>query len=160
MWRTGYHLRYNSAVTPTHALARWLFLRLLGLVYFCAFASLAGQIVGLVGSRGILPAGVSDITLRAVCVGGAAVSAGLMLGILPIVAVPLLWLLYLWLANVCGEFLWYQWDALLLEAGLLAMLLAPVTVRDRRRDRTDPPRLDVACPRLPQDPPRRPQSAG
>ena len=34
MWRTGYHLRYNSVVAPTHALARWLFLRLLGLVYF------------------------------------------------------------------------------------------------------------------------------
>ena len=36
--------------------ARRLFLSLLGLVFVAAFASLAGQIVGLVGEHGILPA--------------------------------------------------------------------------------------------------------
>jgi hypothetical protein len=34
-----------------------LFLRLLGVIWFVAFASLGGQIVGLVGERGIMPAG-------------------------------------------------------------------------------------------------------
>jgi hypothetical protein len=36
---------------------RWLFLRLLGLVYLIAFLSLAFEITGLVGERGILPVG-------------------------------------------------------------------------------------------------------
>src|SRR5712692_7626552 len=40
----------------TYALATWLFLRLLGVVYLTAFWSLAVQILGLVGSNGILPA--------------------------------------------------------------------------------------------------------
>ena len=38
-----------------HGLVRALFLRLLCLVYAIAFASLWGQIEGLVGSAGILP---------------------------------------------------------------------------------------------------------
>ena len=40
----------------TYALSSWLFLRLLGLVYLCAFWSLASQVRGLVGHDGILPA--------------------------------------------------------------------------------------------------------
>src|ERR1700738_3099968 len=36
---------------------RWLFLRALGLVFLSAFYSLAFQIHGLIGERGILPAG-------------------------------------------------------------------------------------------------------
>ena len=34
---------------------RWLFLRALGLIFFSAFYSLAFQIHGLIGERGILP---------------------------------------------------------------------------------------------------------
>ncbi|HET6578720.1 MAG TPA: lipase maturation factor family protein [Gemmatimonadales bacterium] len=41
----------------TYLLSRWLFLRLLGLVYLIAFASLAVQITGLVGEHGLLPVG-------------------------------------------------------------------------------------------------------
>src|SRR2546426_10117494 len=41
---------------PTYLLSRWLFLRLLGLVYLIAFVSLALQVTGLVGEHGILPA--------------------------------------------------------------------------------------------------------
>src|SRR3989449_6410371 len=41
---------------PTYLLSRWLFLRLLGVIYFIAFVSLALQITGLVGEHGILPA--------------------------------------------------------------------------------------------------------
>src|SRR5205809_7887820 len=40
---------------PTYLLSRWLFLRLLGVVYLIAFVSLALQITGLVGEHGILP---------------------------------------------------------------------------------------------------------
>src|SRR5438128_7812150 len=37
-------------------LSRWLFLRLIGIIYLIAFVSLWGQIDGLVGHNGILPA--------------------------------------------------------------------------------------------------------
>ncbi len=40
-----------------YLVSRWLFLRLLGVVYLIAFAFLALQITGLVGEHGILPAG-------------------------------------------------------------------------------------------------------
>ena len=38
------------------AVPHWLFRRLLGVVYFFAFWSLARQVVGLIGHEGILPA--------------------------------------------------------------------------------------------------------
>ena len=41
---------------PTHFLTRWLFLRLLGIVYLIAFVSLGVQIDGLLGRHGITPA--------------------------------------------------------------------------------------------------------
>ncbi|MHB1557538.1 MAG: hypothetical protein ACYC61_08665, partial [Isosphaeraceae bacterium] len=40
----------------SHRLMRSILLRSLGLVYLAAFSSLAVQIDGLIGSRGILPA--------------------------------------------------------------------------------------------------------
>ena len=40
---------------PTYHVSRWVFLRLLGLTYLLAFASLSAQITGLVGAEGILP---------------------------------------------------------------------------------------------------------
>src|SRR5205809_7939916 len=46
----------SSTGQPTYVLSRWLFLRLLGLVYLIAFGSLALQVTGLVGEHGILPA--------------------------------------------------------------------------------------------------------
>src|SRR5437588_8718114 len=52
----------TSAAPPTidnndgYLWARWLFLRALGLIFFSAFYSLAFQIHGLIGERGILPA--------------------------------------------------------------------------------------------------------
>ena len=106
----------------TYSRSRFLFLRLLGCVYLCAFGSLVPQIVGLVGRNGILPAGPSDAVLRAACIGGSLISGVLIAGFVPIVAVPLLWLLYWWLSTIGAEFLSFQWDALLLETGALAML--------------------------------------
>jgi lipase maturation factor 1 len=126
-----------------YAFSRFLFLRLLGFVYFCAFASLVPQIVGLVGAHGIVPAGVSDATLRVVCIGGAILSLVLIAGFVPIVSVPLLWAGYLWVSTVGGVFLRYQWDALLLETGLLAVLVAPAAWRERSRDAIEPSRLAV-----------------
>ncbi|MDQ6693864.1 MAG: lipase maturation factor family protein [Chloroflexota bacterium] len=134
-----------------YVLTRWLFLRGLGLVYLFAFGSLGTQILGLVGSRGILPASAylhsvassgnpntfwlvptlawinsSDAALLFLCWGGAALALLLVLGLLPGPLLALLWLFYLSLANIGQDFLGFQWDALLLEAGLLAIFFAPM----------------------------------
>src|ERR1700675_1812090 len=45
-----------DSLPPGYLAARWLFLRALGLIFFSAFYSLAFQIYGLIGQRGILPA--------------------------------------------------------------------------------------------------------
>jgi len=155
----------SERITPTFSAATWLFLRLLGVVYLCAFWSLATQIVGLVGHDGILPARVymdaarawtaaehvgidrfrvlptlcwiatSDAFLRSLCVGGAALALLLAAGVAPLVTLPLLWLDYLSLVVIGRDFLSYQWDVLLLETGLLAIALAPIAWRDRLRAR-------------------------
>src|SRR5213593_2344712 len=44
------------ASRPTYWLTRFVLLRLLGLVYFVAFLSLARQVLPLIGHEGLLPA--------------------------------------------------------------------------------------------------------
>lgn len=134
---------------PTFILTRWLFLRLLGVAYLIAFGSLGVQITGLVGEHGILPAGAflaqtralygvsaywllptvcwlgaGDGMLRVLCWGGAALALLVVAGVAQAPALALLWLCYLSLSVVGQSFLWFQWDALLLEAGLLAIFYA------------------------------------
>jgi hypothetical protein len=131
---------------------RSILLRGLGVVYLAAFGSLAVQLDGLIGSRGILPAaeyfdhvgrllgrtpetywqlpsvfwlGASDRVLHAVCWGGLGLSVLLIAGILPGLCLALLWVLYLSLTVAGQLFLSFQWDILLLESGLLALLLTP-----------------------------------
>jgi uncharacterized membrane protein YphA (DoxX/SURF4 family) len=133
----------------SYLLSSWLFLRLLGLIYFAAFVSLGAQINGLVGSRGILPArdfllakqawgrsrfwqvptlcwwNRSDRFLQFLCWGGAGLAVLLGLGVAPVLTLILLWAAYLSLFSVCRIFLSYQWDILLLETGFLAIFIAP-----------------------------------
>lgn len=135
---------------PSYLLTRWLFLRLLGLVYVIAFLSLWGQVAGLVGARGILPAGdflqgahrdygagachlfptlawidSSDAALKFLCGAGALSGLLVILGIVTGPALALAWIFYLSLVTVGQDFLSFQWDILLLEAGFLAIFLAP-----------------------------------
>jgi len=149
---------------PGEGLTCWLFIRLLAIVYGVAIISLWTQIQGLVGSGGILPAGTfmralaqaeslgasryllaptlcwlssSDGFLTALCAGGVALAAGLGLGFAPIPCLLGLWAIYLSLATVCREFLWFQWDGLLLEIGFISMFLVPRAWWSRPR--IDPP---------------------
>jgi hypothetical protein len=140
----------TTATSPNHGQVRWVFLRLLALVYLCAFLSFGVQVRGLIGSSGILPAedllrfvrertgaerywllptllwlDAGDGTLVLLCGAGAALSLALLAGLAPVATLTLLWALYLSLIGVGQEFLGYQWDALLLETGLLAIFLAP-----------------------------------
>jgi predicted DCC family thiol-disulfide oxidoreductase YuxK len=152
---------------PSFSLSTWIFLRLLGLVYFFAFLSLALQIPGLIGHQGILPASEflqnvraqfdspqrywyfptlawldpSDAALRAMGFGGALGAVLLIFDFAPIPLLSLLWLLYLSLTTAGQDFLGFQWDALLLEAGFLAVFLAPARLLPRIRQNVEPPRL-------------------
>jgi hypothetical protein len=148
------------AGSPGHPLSRWLFLRLLGVVYLVAFASIAVQITGLVGEHGIAPAaryldsarsllgagayrilpsvfwlGSSDLALKLVSWAGVGLALLLVAGVAPLATLALLWLLYLSVIVVGQDFLSFQWDALLLEAGLLAFLWAPAGWLPRRSER-------------------------
>ncbi len=147
-------------MAPTYVLTRRLFLRLLGVVWLLAFASLAIQIVGLAGERGVMPAGrfldwahsiygsgawwqlptifwlgAGDTALRLAAWSGVALSLLLVLGLTPVPVLLLLWALYLSLSVAGQDFLSFQWDALLLETGLLAALWAPATRRLGRGER-------------------------
>ena len=148
-------------------LASWLFLRLLGLIYLAAFVSLASQIRGLVGGDGILPAAeflaqhrhwgpnrfwrvptlcwlnCSDGFLLWQAWGGAALACLLIVGLAPVPVLVVLWALYLSLFTVGRIFLGYQWDVLLLEAGFLAIFLAPLEIVPHFPSVTEPPLLVV-----------------
>lgn len=142
---------------PTVSISCWLFLRLLGAVYLIALISLWTQVLGLVGHDGIMPAAqllqaareqlgsarywflptvcwlnASDQVLQGLCGLGVFASVLLILDIAPAATLAVLWVCYLSLATVCREFLWFQWDSLLLEAGFLAIFLAPLRVGPRR----------------------------
>jgi lipase maturation factor 1 len=73
----------------------------------------------------------SDGFLLFLCWGGGFLSLLLFARVAPIVVLPLLWAFYLSLTTIGQVFLGYQWDALLLETGLLAILLAPLGLRPR-----------------------------
>jgi predicted DCC family thiol-disulfide oxidoreductase YuxK len=126
----------------------WAFVRILAAIYFIAFGSFGLQIAGLIGARGILPAGRyltavhdtfglegywiaptlfwiahGDALLKAACVAGAVISLVLIAGYLERTALVLLYVLYLSLCTIGQDFLSFQWDMLLLEAGFLAIFL-------------------------------------
>ena len=147
----------------TYAFTRWFFLRLLGLIYLIAFVSLWTQISGLVGSHGILPAGpwldalrahlgrerywllptacwwnASDAFLHLLCGAGTLASLLLIVDVAPVSMLACAWLAYLSLTNACQAFLSFQWDALLLETGFLAIFVAPLHLMPRRRPTSSP----------------------
>ena len=147
----------------TFALSRALFIRLLGVVYVCAFASMWMQVRGLFGARGILPAGEflaaareqlgsaaywrvptlfwlgsGDGALAALCAAGTVLAALLVIGVAPLPLLAALWAMYLSIVSIGQDFLSFQWDSLLLEAGFLAIFFAPLRLA-LRRARHDPP---------------------
>jgi len=142
----------NQPTGPeTYVLSTWLFLRLLGVIYLIAFLSIGRQVLGLIGSRGVWPVGrdfpatasyaplrtflrkptiflwdSSDRALIVACGLGVALSLLLIVGVAPLPILVALWLLYLSLLHVSGVFLGFQWDVLLLETSVIAMLLTPL----------------------------------
>lgn len=141
-------LRRCGWVPETSAAISWLFLRGLGLIYFAAFASLATQILGLIGADGILPLNdalariaeqfpqqkywlfptlfwirASDAALLGVCYAGIATACLLIFDHFTRPALIACFLLYLSLATAGQDFTAFQWDIFLLESGFLAIFL-------------------------------------
>ncbi|HTP08856.1 MAG TPA: lipase maturation factor family protein, partial [Anaerolineae bacterium] len=132
----------------TFDLTRWLFLKLLGVVYFFAFFSFALQATGLIGSHGIVPVGdflqevltqlgarsyalvptifwfnASDAFLQIVAWAGVVLSVVLIAGWARRVVIVLLFIGYLSIVNAGQVFMSFQWDVLLVEAGFLAIFI-------------------------------------
>jgi predicted DCC family thiol-disulfide oxidoreductase YuxK len=139
--------------TESYNVTGWLFLRLLGAIYLTAFVSFGVQAPGLIGSRGILPAAEfldavhkslgaaaywyvptllwlngRDASLRSVWIVGVGLSLLLLLGANARTIRVALFALYLSLDTAGQVFMSYQWDALLLEAGFLAVFLGSEVV--------------------------------
>jgi lipase maturation factor 1 len=150
----------------TFIISRWVFLRLLGIIYFVAFFSFFTQIFGLVGSNGILPADIflgsikinlgwkayvevptlawincGDGFLQFIPFCGMLLSLFLIAGLLTFPVLIGLWLLYLSLANIGQDFMSFQWDVLLLETGFLAIFLAPLAVFEKSSGESSPSKI-------------------
>src|SRR5882762_4138565 len=142
---------------------RFLWLRGLGLIFRSAFFSLASQIHGLIGPRGILPAselfealgrgpsitslwqvpsllwlGSSTGALSVLVWAGIAASLLLTLNVWPRGACILCTALFLSFVAAAQDFSSYQSDGMLLEAGFLSIFFAPRGVRPGVGG-TDPP---------------------
>src|SRR5215472_9235008 len=139
----------------THLLARWLFLRGLGVIYFSAFYPLLFQIKGLIGPRGILPASdflaavaeqvgglrqywaaptflwwsSGDHALMFLCWLGIAASLAVVFNLWPRASLVLCFLCFLSFVAAAQEFANYQSDGMLLEAGFISLFFAPSGLR-------------------------------
>lgn len=144
----------------TWILTRWVFLRLLALVFLSAFLSLRVQVDALIGSAGLTPAApdlaavqhrfgawafvqhptlawisASDGALRFFCHAGIALSLALLLGVAEAPVVLGLWALWLSFMPLGGFALAWACDQLLLETAFFAIFLSPF----RRDARGAPP---------------------
>ena len=109
---------------------RRIFIFFLALIYGVAFLSLWPQAAGLWGERGILPA-ASDASLLSACAAGIFFSILILLDVAPAIFLALNWFLYLYFVSIGGDFMRFQWDSLLLEAGFLAIFFAPFRLKPR-----------------------------
>jgi len=144
---------YRGRPRRSYWLTRFLILRLLGLVYLVGFLILAFQARPLIGSRGLLPAGlfldriarhfgsaldgflqypslfwweVSDPFLVAMAWAGAGLSLLVLAGFANGVILAILWALYMSFIHIGQDWYGYGWEIQLLETGFLAIFLVPV----------------------------------
>jgi lipase maturation factor 1 len=136
--------------------ARWIFLRVLGAIYFSAFFSLIFEIRGMLGPNGILPVadylqavgvemhatrflfaptalwlGASDGALMILCWVGIAASLLVVVNLWPRASLLVCFVSFLSFVCVAQEFSGFQSDGMLLEAGFIAIFFAPAGLRPR-----------------------------
>ena len=139
------------ALFGRYELTRFLYLRLLGLLYAIGFLILVNQGLPLIGHDGLLPADqylrqvheqlggaaywrvptlfwldVSDAALRVAAFTGLLLSLFVLAGFANVPMLFSLWLLYSSFVNAGQLFYGYGWEILLLEMGFLALFLAPL----------------------------------
>ena len=141
-----------TAGTARYHLARFLILRLLGLVYLTGFAILINQGLPLLGSHGLLPVGEftarvaerlgstsagflrlpslfwfahADGLLLALAWCGALLALAVLCGATNAIVMAALWALYMSFVHVGQDWYGYGWEIQLLETGFLAIFLCP-----------------------------------
>jgi len=152
-------------IQPGEALwPRWIWLRALGLIFLSAFYSLAFQITGLIGPKGILPAGdyltevhrafgiaqglwfaptlfwisASNGMLLGVTFLGAVASVLLAFNVAPRICIAVAAVCFLSFIAAAQDFASYQSDGMLLEAAFISLFYAPRGLRPGLGV-TDPP---------------------
>jgi hypothetical protein len=163
---------FDRFFTPraTFVLTRFVLLRVLGFVWFFAFLAIAVEGIPLFGAHGLLPiadvvrgveqqssgaidsmrhvpsifflVGASDTAIRAVAWLGVALAALVMAGLTNAGAIVALWILYASIVNLGQEFTGYGWEIQILETGILAAFLCPMTSA-RPFPKTPPPKVIV-----------------
>ncbi len=137
-----------------YRIGRSLLVRGMGCIYLIAILSWWSQAMLLVGEEGLVPAqdllrilgerfeaigengflnlptifwftGASDMAIHVACLIGSLLAVVVILGFYPGPALLGLWFIYLSLQKTGDVFMSFQWDILLLEAGFLALFLAP-----------------------------------
>jgi hypothetical protein len=144
---------FGRRIEPARfAATQWIFLRALAVIYAIAFGSIAVQVSGLIGTHGILPlnqymdavtravgaerwrilpmvfwfgdwSSANDRLLIGFCWLGVFFAFLLLFGRMEKLLLVILFTMYLSLCSAGQDFLSFQWDALLLEAGFLAIFL-------------------------------------
>jgi hypothetical protein len=142
-------------VFRTYAISGYLFRKAIALIYLIAFISFGMQALGLIGSGGLLPVSTwfetvrheigasaywrvptllwldsSDGMIRAVWIAGALFALAALIGALPRVALAACLVLYLSIVSAGQSFMTFQWDFLLLEAGLIVIFVDGTNVRN------------------------------
>jgi lipase maturation factor 1 len=130
-------------------IARWVFLRAMGAIYFSAFLALAFQIRGMIGAQGILPAseylekvrtlgalrlwyaptvlwwGSGNHALMALAWVGLVASLLVVANVAPRISLAICFVCFMSFIAVSQDFGQYQSDGMLLEAGFLSLFVAP-----------------------------------
>jgi lipase maturation factor 1 len=153
----------------SYLVARWIWLRALGGIFFSAFLSLWFQIDGLIGPRGISPAGeylqavrrafpgikalwfaptllwidAGSGMLQAIVVIGLLASVALILNLWPRASIVIAGIAFLSFIGASQEFGQYQSDGMLLEAAFLSLFFAPRGLRPRLGTSTPPSRASL-----------------
>jgi len=139
---------YSKEPTHDYWLTRFLLLRLLGLVYVAAFASLLLQLGPLLGSGGLTPAAAqlpadpsiasmlehptllwlsqADWFMYALAGLGMVLSVFLLIGFANVPMLLINWAVYLSFVNAAYPWYGYGWEIQLVETGFLTVFLVPV----------------------------------
>jgi len=142
----------KSKATKGYWLTRFVFLRLLGIIYVAAFLALVFQGIPLLGEKGLLPTdnyldgvgsrfnskidafvalpsvfwlGYSDTMFLVLSWIGVILSVVLLAGYANSITLFILWFLYMSFVHIGQTWYSFGWEIQLLETGLLAMFIVP-----------------------------------